>query len=191
MKYIPAEWREQFDKADAAEWEKWIRYDAVMIPTKEVLDTVAPDEILPMRKMRTDKNEATRGGKSFGEHPLLAKTRNLLPGYKDKQYLAGELKTNAPTLTDAATAIILQETASNENWDLQQGDVDNAFLNGRYLSPDRRVFFKAPKGGLPAVPEHGWPFIPEGTILQAKKIVYGTNDAPLLWYEEHLSLIHI
>ena len=55
LRYIPAEWREQFDKADAAEWEKWIRYDAVMIPTKEVLDTVDPDEILPMRQMRTDK----------------------------------------------------------------------------------------------------------------------------------------
>ena len=139
--------------------------------------------------MRTDKNEATRGGKSFDEHPLLAKTRNLLPGYKDKQYLAGELKTNAPTLTDAATAIILQETASHDDWDLQQGDVDSAFLNGRYLDPDRRVFFKAPKGGLPALPEHGWPFIPEGTILQAKKGVFGTNDAPLLWYEEHRDTI--
>ena len=65
LKYIPAEWREQFDKSDRAEWEKWIRYDAVTIPTKEVLDFVDPEEVLPMRKMRTDKNESIRGGKSF------------------------------------------------------------------------------------------------------------------------------
>ena len=51
-------------------------------PTKEVLDSVDPDEVLPMRKMISDKNEAARGGKSFDEHPFLAKTRNLLPGYK-------------------------------------------------------------------------------------------------------------
>ena len=50
LRYIPAEWREQFDKSDRAEWEKWIRYDAVTIPTKEVLDSVDPEEVLPMQK---------------------------------------------------------------------------------------------------------------------------------------------
>ncbi|MDA8583368.1 hypothetical protein N9L68_04025 [bacterium] len=185
----PAEWKEQFDKSDRGDWAKWIRYDAVTMPSKYVLDTVSPDEVLPTRKLRTDKNEATRGDRSYEENPLLAKTRNIVPGYKDKQLLSGELKTNAPTITDAATSVILQETASREGWDLQQGYVDSAFLNGKYLSPDRRVFFRAPKGGLPAVPELGWGFIPEGTILQAKNGVYGTNDAPLLWYDEHKDTI--
>ena len=189
LKHIPAEWRKHFEASDKEEWEKWLRYDTVAIPTKEVLDTIDPSEVLPMRKLHTDKNEATRGNRSYADHPLSAKTRNIVPGYKDKQLLAGELKTNAPTLTDAATSVIMQETTSNEGWDLQQGDVDSAFLNGRYLSPDRRVFFKAPKGGLPAVPELGWPFIPEGTILQAKKGIYGLNDAPLLWFEEHRDTI--
>ena len=115
LRWIPAEWRDEFEKSDKDEWEKWIRYDAVTVPTQEVLRTLDPSEVLPMRKLRTDKNEATRGGRSYQEHPLRAKTRNIVPGYKDKQFLSGELKTNAPTLTDAATAIILQETASNEN----------------------------------------------------------------------------
>ena len=123
----------------------WVRHDAVAIATKEVLDTVDPDEVSPMRKMTTDKDESTRGNKKYVDHPLLAKTRDLLPGYKDKQYLAGELKTHALTLTDAATAIILQQTASNEGWDLQQGDADSAFLDGRYLDPGRRVF-SSPEG---------------------------------------------
>ena len=47
--------------------------------------------------------------------------------------------------------------------------MDSAFLNGRYLDADRKLYFRAPKGGFPAVPELGWDYIPEGTILKAKK----------------------
>ena len=79
-------------------------------------------------------------------------------------------------------------TATESDWRLEQGD-DSAFLNGRYLDADRKVYFRAPKGGFPAVPELGWDYIPEGTILKAKKGVYGLNDAPLLWYLEHRDTI--
>ena len=80
-------------------------------------------------------------------------------------------------------------TATESDWRLEQGDVDSAFLNGRHLDDDRRVYFRAPKGGFRAVPELGWDYIPEGTILKAKKGVYGLNDAPLLWYLEHRDTI--
>ena len=60
-------------------------------------------------------------------------------------------------------------TATESDWRLEQGDVDSAFLNGRYLDADRKVYFRAPKGGFPAVPELGWDYISEGTILKAKK----------------------
>ncbi|CAK0852939.1 unnamed protein product [Prorocentrum cordatum] len=71
---------------------------------------------------------------AFLASDLEAKSRNIVPGYKDKQLLAGELQTNAPTLTDTATAVITQEAASQPGWSLEQGDVDSAFLNGRYIS---------------------------------------------------------
>ncbi|CAK0825149.1 unnamed protein product [Prorocentrum cordatum] len=103
-------------------------------------------------------NEPTRGSLSCEQHPLKAKSRNIVPGYKDKQLLACELQTNAPTLTDTATAVIIQEAASQPGWNLEQGDL-------------------------------GWPFVPEGTILKAKKGIHGLNDAPLLWYEEHRDTI--
>ena len=45
LRYIPVEWREQFDESDRAEWEKWIRYDAVTTPTKEVFDSVDSGEV--------------------------------------------------------------------------------------------------------------------------------------------------
>ena len=57
-------------------------------------------------------------------------------------------------MTAEATAIVMQWSASM-GWDLQQGDVDSAFLNGRYLDDNRVVYFKAPKGGLPAIAELG------------------------------------
>ena len=158
-------------------------------PKPEELVGLDKNDVLTFRMIRTDKNEATRGGKSYQEHPLKAKSRGVLPGYRDKQLLSGLLNTDAPTLTAEATATILQMTATKSDWRLEQGDVDSAFLNGRYLDADRKVYFRAPKGGFPAVPELGWGYIPEGTILKAKKGVYGLNDAPLLWYLEHRDTI--
>ncbi|CAK0877498.1 unnamed protein product, partial [Prorocentrum cordatum] len=99
------------------------------------------------------------------------------------------LQTNAPALTDTAAAVIIQEAASQPGWSLEQGDAVSAFLNGRYLDNSRLVYFRVPKGGVPAVPELGWPFVPEGTVLQAKKGVYGLNEAPLLLHEEHRDAI--
>ncbi|CAK0847357.1 unnamed protein product [Prorocentrum cordatum] len=185
IRSIPQEWKAAFDASDLEEWRKWVEYDAVDWPTEEELAGVDKTAILPMRRVRTDKKEETRGNLSYEQHPLKAKSRNIVPGYKDKQLLAGELQTNAPALTDTATAVILQEAASQLGWRLEQGDVDSAFLNGKYLDSSRRVYFRAAKGGLPAVPELGWPAVPEGTVLRAKKGIYGLNDAPLLWYEEH------
>ncbi|CAK0798712.1 unnamed protein product [Prorocentrum cordatum] len=166
IRSIPQEWKAAFDASDLEEWRKWVEYDAVDWPTEEELAGVDKPAILPMRRVRTDKNEATRGNLSCEQHPL-------------------KLQTNAPALTDTATSVILQEAASQSGWRLEQGDVDLAFLNGKYLDNSRRVYFRAPKGGLPAVPEMGWPAVPEGAVLRAKKGIYGLNDAPLLWYEEH------
>ncbi len=51
------------------------------------------------------------------------------------------------------------------------------------------VYFKVPKGGLLAIPEHGWPALAAGAILKAKKAGYGLKDAPLQWYLENASQI--
>ena len=172
---IPPEWRDDFAQSDFAEWKKWLSYDAVERPRPEELEGLEKNDVLTFRMIRTDKNEATRGKKSYQEHPLKAKSRGVLPGYRDRQLINGLLNTDAPTLTAEATATILQMTAVESDWRLEQGDVDSAFLNGRYLDADRRVYFRAPKGGFPAVPELGWDYIPEGTILKAKKGVNGST----------------
>ena len=109
LRVIPPKWRDNFAQSDFAEWKKWLSYDAVERPKPEELVGLEKNDVLTFRMIRTDKNEATRGGKSYQEHPLKAKSRGVLP--------------------------------------------------------------------------------PEGTILKAKKGVYGLNDAPLLWYLEHRDTI--
>ncbi|CAK0822266.1 unnamed protein product, partial [Prorocentrum cordatum] len=189
LRSIPSEWKTAFDASDLERWRKWIQHDAVEWPNEEEVAGVEKADILPMRRVRTNKNEPTKESLSYEQHPLKAKSRNIVPGYMNKQLLAGELQTNAPTLTDTATAVIIQEAASQPGWSLEQRDVDSAFLNGKYLDSSSRVYFRVSKGGMPAVPELGWPFVPEGTVLKAKKGIYGLNDAPLLWHEEHRDTI--
>ena len=127
LRSIPPEWKAAFDASDLEEWRKWVEYDAVEWPTDEELASIDTTDVLPMRRVRTDKNEPTRGNLSYEQHPLKAKSRNIVPGYKDKQLLAGELQTNAPTLTDTATAVILQESASQPGWDFSKATSTRRF----------------------------------------------------------------
>ncbi|CAK0847195.1 unnamed protein product [Prorocentrum cordatum] len=134
-----------FEASDLEEWRKWIQYDAVEWPSEEELAGVEKADILPMRCVRTDKNEPTRGSLSCEQHPLKAKSRNIVLGYKDKHLLAGDLQTNAPTLADTAAAVIIQEAASQPGGGFELGVVDSAFLNGRYLDSSRLGFATATK----------------------------------------------
>ncbi|CAK0806425.1 unnamed protein product, partial [Prorocentrum cordatum] len=72
---------------------------------RKELAGVEKADILPVRRVRTDNNGPTRGSLSYEQHPLKAKSRNIVPAYNEKQLLAGELQT---TLTDTATAVITQ-----------------------------------------------------------------------------------
>ena len=64
-----------------------MEYDAVEVVDAETAATIPRDAILPLRVVRTDKAEPTRGDRTFDEHPLVAKTRYVSPSYADKQPL--------------------------------------------------------------------------------------------------------
>ena len=185
---LPEDVKKKWHSSDLDEWRKWLTHDAVYLPDKKELATISKDDAIPMRIVRSDKNEATRGELSLDEHPIKAKSRIVSQGFKDKQALTGKIDTDAPTLSTEGTAMIYQ-TAASENWRLEQGDVDSAFLSGGYLDPKRKLYFVVPRGGLPAIPELGWPALPEGTILGAKKGSYGMKDAPLLWFLTHTGVM--
>ncbi|CAK0854830.1 unnamed protein product [Prorocentrum cordatum] len=183
-------WKTAFEASALEERRKWIQCDAAGWPSEELAGAEKAG-VPPMRQVHADKNEPTRGNLSREQHPLKTKSRNIALGYKDEQLLAGELQTNAPALTDTATAAMTQDDAIQPGWSLEQGDVDLAFLHWwRCLDSSRRVYFRAPTGGAPAVPELGRPFVPEGAILKAKEGICGRSEAPpLLWHEEHRDAI--
>ena len=66
------------------------------------------------------------GGKSFEEHPLVARARYVAPGYADRQALEQPSQTDAPTLSSEGTALMYAEARGN-GWRLEQGDVDSSF----------------------------------------------------------------
>ncbi len=84
-------------------------YDAVSFVPVDAAATLDKSLVLPLRPVRTDTNEATRGD----PQPLIAKTRLVRPGYSDPQALEHPLQTDAPTLSGEGTALIYAEAAGN------------------------------------------------------------------------------
>ena len=56
------------------------------------------------------------------------------------------------------------------------GDIEAAFLRGDEMKREKgRVLVKLPKDGIPGVPD--------GSIIELHKPVYGLADAPKLWWQ--------
>lgn len=89
-----------------------------------------------------DLADAVRGTKDYTELECQAKSRLVVPGFKDSEALEGELRTDAPTLTIEGAAVIGQ-VATSRGWRLQQGDVDSAFPNGKAMK--RFLYVRAPR----------------------------------------------
>ena len=70
------------------------------------------DRILQMRYLDVDKAGATRGTQSYDELPVNARSRLIVPGFKDPDVLAGKLRRDAPTTPPEAVAWTMQVAAS-------------------------------------------------------------------------------
>ena len=178
---LPPKEREKFKGSLYKEWSTWVKHGAVTLLSKEEQAAAPRERVLQMRRVDTDKNGANRGDQGFDELELIAKTRLVVPGFADPDALAGKIRTDAPTAPPEAVAMVAQVAASF-GWELHQGDVEAAFLNGGVLK--REIYLKAPRGGLPAVGDFA--AIEEGTIMKARKSVYGLNDSPFEWNLEHV-----
>jgi hypothetical protein len=175
--------------ARAKEWRNWLRYDAVEIIWDKVesarIESEHPELIIPLREVLTDKADPKRGDKTYEEVPVEAKCRVVAVGFHDLEVLDGKVETSSPTLPREGLAMVLQAAASF-GWTMTIGDVENGFLQGAHW--DRLLYLRVPTFGFPSVTlEDGTviPEVPKGTILRAKKAVYGTMDAPREWNAEH------
>ena len=152
------------------EMEKLLKYQAARIIYPQEASTVRKSScrILPSRFVITRKpDEKNPGG-------YVTKARWCIRGYLDPD--VNQLKTQAPTLSQEALALVLQLSASH-NWDINIGDIEGAFLQGDKLHRENGdLYVELPPGGAPG--------IPHGSLLKVEKAIYGLIDAPREWYDK-------
>ena len=156
------EQRKQYREALGAEWRKWVKYGAARVVPPEEAKTVDRKDVITSRVVNTDKNERPR--MLDPSLPLLPKARMCARGFQESTL--GQFRRDAPTASQIAQHLILWLSVCN-GWSLESGDIESAYFQGYNLK--RRVYIIPPKGGIPGVPE--------GSLLEAIKPIYGFTDA--------------
>ena len=173
-----------YDKVDAItkegilcarkkEWGNWGQFKAVdIIPPEDVEEFLRqhPEvEVIPTRWVDTDKSEVGEASK--------LKSRLVARGDLE----SNQLRTDSPTASQLFLNLIISYAASM-GLRLRAGDISAAFLQGAMIS--RILAMSLPKGGIPD------PNVKPGSLLVAKKSVYGTRDAPRgFWKALHDTLL--
>ena len=150
-------------------WQKHLDHDAAEIIPPERVKDIPPDKILPInsRFVRTNKAE--------DKDELVASSRLVVPGHlqdSPAQEEGGD-RTDAPTVPQLGLHLGLTIAAS-KSWKGGSFDVSAAFLRGDEMMTE--VYFKPPKEGLPGVPP--------GSLIKAKKGIFGLRVAPRLWFKK-------
>ena len=158
----PPEVQDKLTGSRLKEWNNWMQFTAVDVIPPDDVDQFKenhPDaEILPSRWVDTNKAEEGEEDK-----------------FKSRLVVRGDLEENKGVRTDSPTAsqlfinlIICWAAALGAP--LRAGDISAAFLQGAWIT--RLLAITLPKGGIPD------PAVKPGSLLVARKSVYGTRDAP-------------
>jgi hypothetical protein len=167
-KNLTQEKRTELDLARAKEWKKMITSKAVIVhegdEAQKIMHEVGIDRLLESRFVYTSED---------GSLETALKARWCIRGYLDPDLL--DLETASPTLSNEGFSIALQ-LLSSCGWRMTIGDIEAAFLRGDEMKREKgRVLVKLPKDGIPGVPD--------GSIIELHKPVYGLADAPKLWWQ--------
>ena len=154
------EWKASRE-ADAEQWKAHLKTGAIRIVPQGEAKSVDESRILPIpsRFVRTNKDKS--GG-------LMPKSRLVVPGHLAP---SGEVRTDAPVAPQFALYILLSMVALC-GWTLGTFDVADAFLSGENNS--RRLYVRPPREGIPGVPD--------GSLLELVKGVFGLKESPRLWW---------
>ena len=107
------------------------------------------------------------------------KSRIVVRGDLEMAAKDGDVRADSPTASHLMLHMLLV-LASCRGYMLHVGDITAAFLQGLGLA--RVLLMRPPADGIPGVEP--------GSILRAKKPVYGTKDAPRgFWRSLHRTLI--
>ena len=164
----------EIDKSRLKEWSNWKKYEAVQILSPSEAERFLHDnpstEVLPSRWVDTDKAEV--GQKSQ------FKSRLVALGHLEK---TDNVRTDSPTASQLFLNLIIAYAACS-GLPLRAGDISAAFLQGAVIQ--RLLALTLPKDGIPDET------IQPGSMLLARKSVYGTRDAPRgFWKALHDELL--
>ena len=175
--------RETFEDALQEHWKTWLDNLAVEVMTVDestvVMDRLRKDgeldRVSDMRTVLTDKNDGLRTASN--PLPLKASSRIIVPGFKDPAVWDGTLRTDAPTGSRNAQAILCLYAASNRVWHFVSADVRAAFLKGKpYVG--REIYARVPDGKSgPTIKG-----LTRSRLIKVLKGIFGLADAPREWY---------
>ena len=177
---IPQEMKDDFRAAEVTQWNEHLAFDA-LVPldakqSAEVRKRVDPSRILRSRWAYKDKNYARRReGEQVG---WKCKSRLVIAGHTDPDLGVEALSTDAPTLSRAGLACLMQKVANglalDDAWHIGAGDIRCAFLTGSYLK--RELYIHQPATGFPGMGMN------PGDLVRVKKNVFGLATSPHEWW---------
>ena len=159
-------------KARSQEWKNWTGFDAVDVlnPNEAAAFLKANPEIKPVPTRWVDTNKAQPW------EPKKYKARIVVRGDLEKD---GGTRTDSPTCSNTMLNMTVS-LAACKRWKLHGGDITASFLQGEEIS--RTLVLQLPADGIEGVAP--------GSIMIAKKPVYGTRDAPRgFWRRLHRVLL--
>ena len=107
-----------------------------------------------------------------------ASARLVLPGFKDRALLEGNLRRDAPTGSRIAQHVLFTFAASNKDWSVCSADARAVFLTGDpYMA---RELYVTPAGVTSGPRCKDWNS--DDLLYRVKKGVFGLADAPRQWY---------
>ena len=152
-----------FNEADKQNWAEHVKLGAVQVISPQQAREIPWNRILPLpaRFVRTNKSKEPS--------VLDARSRLVIRPHGDPD--DGDFRVDAPVAPQVAMHLVFAIAAS-KRWTVGTFDVSSAFLTGN--DHERQLYFRPPKEGLPGVPD--------GSLIQVKKGLFGLREAPRLWW---------
>ena len=164
-------------------WNVYVDNQAVKVLTLEESAKVRRDlarrkeldRILVPRFVCTDKHDGLRT--ATNPLPIKPSSRLVVPGFRDRTNLEGNLRRDAPTGSRLAQHILFCVAAFHNWWAIISSDVKSAFLKGDpYI--DRELYIcNSNSKTSPSLP------LKAGQLCRVLKGVFGLADAPREWWK--------
>ena len=179
--------RERFQAAAEKHWKVWLDNQAVEVLDEEesrkvrleLERTGELDRIVPGRFVLTDKNDGVRT--ETKPMPLEASARIVIPRFKVKENLEGQIRRDAPTANRNSQHALFIFAGANPTWRLASGDVKAAVLKGDpYQARGGHLYMAPPdetRGPLPPLGQESTREGPEGSVRPSRRTARVVSQA--------------